>query len=250
MASLYDRVELYDLFDSDRKYKQTILHWQKVFGNAYVNSLLDVSIGTGSLTLPLAELNVELYGSDISRLMLKRCEQKAEEKNIQVNLKQCDFRSLNKNFQRTFDCVASTGNSLAHVPNEELLDVLVQMDALVSKGGYLYLDLRNWDKIMAEKKRFWTYNPVFNGEERINCTQLWDYNPDGSMDFNILYAFEKDSAIVHTEVFTEHYYPITREMILGKLSSLGYSDIRTMCMPAFAEWDVDTVDWYCIFAKK
>ena len=107
MASLYDRVELYDLFDSDRKYKQTILHWQKVFGNAYVNSLLDVSIGTGSLTLPLAELNVELYGSDISRLMLKRCEQKAEEKNIQVNLKQCDFRSLNKNFQRTFDCVAS-----------------------------------------------------------------------------------------------------------------------------------------------
>ena len=47
---------------------------------------------------------------------------------------------------KQFDCVASTGNSLPHVNNDDVLTALEQMNSLVKKGGYLYLDTRNWEK--------------------------------------------------------------------------------------------------------
>ena len=57
MASVYDRTDIYDLFDSPKKDAQTLPHWQTVFRRqAPFRSALDVSIGTGSLTLPLGQL--------------------------------------------------------------------------------------------------------------------------------------------------------------------------------------------------
>lgn len=52
MASVYDRTDIYDLFDSPKKDAQTLSHWQAVFDGRPIRSALDVSIGTGSLTLP------------------------------------------------------------------------------------------------------------------------------------------------------------------------------------------------------
>lgn len=52
MASVYDRTDIYDLFDSPKKDAQTLSHWQTVFDGRPIRSALDVSIGTGSLTLP------------------------------------------------------------------------------------------------------------------------------------------------------------------------------------------------------
>lgn len=78
MASVYDRTDIYDLFDSPKKDAQTLSHWQTVFDGRPIRSALDVSIGTGSLTLPLGQLGVSLYGSDLSGSMLARCRKKAD----------------------------------------------------------------------------------------------------------------------------------------------------------------------------
>jgi len=98
---------------------------------------------------------------------------------------------LNTVFHKQFDCVASTGNSLPYVRNDEVMDVISQMDALVRPGGYLYLDLRNWDLIQKTRQRFYLYNPVFDNDIRINLTQAWDYYEDGTMDFNLLFYLRK-----------------------------------------------------------
>lgn len=113
MASVYDRTDIYDLFDSPKKDAQTLSHWQTVFDGRPIRSALDVSIGTGSLTLPLGQLGVSLYGSDLSGSMLARCRKKADERGIAIDLRQSDFRDLTSHFGRSFDCVMSTGNSLA-----------------------------------------------------------------------------------------------------------------------------------------
>ena len=173
MASVYDRTDIYDLFDSPKKDAQTLSHWQAVFDGRPIRSALDVSIGTGSLTLPLGQLGVSLYGSDLSDSMLARCRKKADERGIAIDLRQSDFRDLTSHFDRSFDCVMSTGNSLAYVTNNEITGVLEQMDALVEPGGCLYFDLRNWDRIVGQKKRFYCYNPAFlpNGD-RVTLMQV------------------------------------------------------------------------------
>ena len=60
---------------------------------------------------PAAELGVKLSGSDLSSAMLKKCEEKAHAKSLEIDLRESDFRELKQNFSETYDCVASTGNS-------------------------------------------------------------------------------------------------------------------------------------------
>ncbi len=252
MASVYDRTDIYDLFDSPQKDAATKRHWETVFSGKPIRSALDVSIGTGSLTLPLADLGVSLYGSDLSGSMLARCRKKADERGITIDLRQSDFRELTRHFDRKFDCVMSTGNSLAYVTNDEITGVLEQMDALVQSGGYLYFDLRNWDKIVRQKMRFYCYNPTFlpNGD-RVNLMQVWDHLSDGSIVFNLVYTFERGNLIFQKEHFEEHYHPVPQKLLLDKLARLGYEDIEVTAFPVqFGAFDPEKSEWYCVLARK
>lgn len=283
MANLYDRADIYDIFDNEDRYRAYRRHWEIILRGKEISSLLDVSIGSGNVTLPLAELGISLCGSDLSGSMLENCARKAAERGFEIELKHSDFRNLSCWEGRKFDCVASTGNSLPHVENSDVLKTLEQMDSLVGEGGWLYFDIRNWDRILRERNRFYLYNPMLHNDTRINLVQVWDYHDavmkDASMDalkdaskdvlkdaskdipddisdnismtFNLLYTFEKENKIFQKEIFEEQYYPIKRDKILEKLKELGYKEIELMCFPAFFEnVDVDKAEWYCVMAQK
>lgn len=250
MTKLYDRADIYDLMESELRYNAFLRHWQDVLSGKNVQTLLDISIGSGSVTIPVLDLGIRLYGSDLSEAMLSRCEKKIRARGFTADLRISDFRKLRNNFTERFDCVASTGNSLAYVSNDEVLDVLEQMDDLIVPGGYLYFDLRNWDYIVKEKQRFYTYNPMFDGDTRINLVQCWDHNADGTIDFNLLYTFEKNNRIFQKEIFQEHYSPILQGLLLEKLRKMGYKDIEIRRFPTMAGEYTDDCDWYCVIARK
>lgn len=251
MASIYDKADIYDLVETEERYQIYADHWRTVFKDRPVRTCLDVSIGSGNVTLPLSELNIRLYGSDLSEVMLKRCQEKASSRHIPIELKCCDFRTISGRFSRKFDCVASTGNSLPYVSNEDVCKTLEQMDFLTNPGGYIYFDIRNWDKILRERNRFYLYNPIFDGDTRINLIQVWDYRSDDTMTFNLLYTFEKDNRIFRQEKFEEHYIPVRKSILLDKLTEMGYDGIELMPFPSYLNTtDIDNADWYCVIAKK
>lgn len=250
MPSLYDRADIYDLLETEERFNAYKRHWTCVLRDTGIRSLLDVSIGSGCVTLPLAELGVELSGSDLSEPMLANCRKKAQGKGYSVALRQSDFRDLSCWKGKKFGCVASTGNSLAYVTNREVQDALAQMDALVMDGGYLYFDTRNWDRILETHQRFYFYHPFFTGDTRVNLFQVWDYPDDGSVIFNLVYTFEQKNKIFQKEIFVEHYHPIPRRLLLDELAALGYREVRQFCFPAFLKQNAEDAEWYCVLAKK
>lgn len=250
MSSLYDRADIYDLIETEERYNVYREHWRHTLGGLEIRSLLDVSIGSGSVTLPLLEMGVAVYGSDLSGAMLDRCRKKAERRGWSLDLRQSDFRDLSCWSGMSFDCVASTGNALPYVENRQLLEVLGNMDALVKEGGYLYFDMRNWDRILRERTRFYLYNPFFDGDTRINLVQVWDYLEGGDMTFHLLYTFERENRIFQKEIFDERYFPVARQLALDKLRELGYQEIRLGCFPSLLKQDGESAEWYCVLAKK
>lgn len=152
MEKLYDRAEIYNLIESDARTEIIRNDWKHFLADRSIKTFLDVSIGSGGMTLPLQELGIEIFGSDLSESMLQRCREKSLEKGTNVELKCCDFRDLSPWEGRQFDCVASTGNSLGYVSNEGVFKALEEMDAHVKRGGYLCFDSRNWEKIQREKQ--------------------------------------------------------------------------------------------------
>ncbi len=251
MEQLYDRADIYDLIDSEERTKVIREDWKQFFADRRIQTLLDVSVGTGSMTLPLQELGIEIFGSDLSESMLARCRAKAEAKQKPVVLKQSDFRDLSCWKGQQFDCVASTGNALGYVSEADILVTLKQMDSLVKPGGYICFDSRNWEKIQREKQRFYLYNPFFRDGNRINLVQVWDHNPDGSITFNLLYTFERDSRIFQKEIFEEHYHPFPRKLIDAALADLGYRSVELRPVPSnFPETEFSKIDWYRVIAQK
>ena len=251
MSHLYDRAEIYDLIENEKRTEIIRNDWKEFLGDRPIHTLLDVSIGSGSMTLPLQELGIEISGSDLSEAMLSRCGKKAAAKQKPIELKCSDFRDLSVWEGRKFDCVASTGNSLAYVSNEDVLKALESMDAHVKPGGYLCFDSRNWEKIQREKQRFYLYNPFFHDGTRVNLVQVWDHNPDGSITFNLLYTFEQENRIVQKEIFEEHYNPFPLSIVKKKLAELGYGPVSLRPVPCnFPETDFEKIDWYRIIAQK
>ena len=251
MGSVYDRAEIYDIIENESRDEAFRAHWKKIFENRNIQTMLDVSIGSGSTTIPASDLGIRLCGSDLSEEMLGRCAKKMEKRNLTAELKQSDFRDLSCWGERRFDLVASTGNSLAYVKNEEILKALEEMDKHVKDGGWLYYDLRNWDKILKQRQRFYLYNPFFKDDVRINLMQVWDYHEDNSMTFNLLYTFERENKIQQKEEFQEHYFPVGRELLLNKLREMGYEEVIPRGYPAQYDCDdFDKIDWYYVIARK
>lgn len=254
MENLYDRADIYDLLENERRAEIVKDHWAKVLRGKSISTMLDVSIGTGNLSLPACRLGIKLTGSDLSPAMLARCKTKAEALGFDVPLHPCDFRALDTVFAgQQFDCVASTGNSLPYVENADIPGVLRQMDALVKPVGWLYLDLRNWDKIVRKAERFYFYQPVLLADGvKMNLVQVWDHLADGAIDFNLIYTFERENKLFQHEVFTEHYHPLPRKLLLDTLQDLGYTAPELFCMPAQQpnQPPIDELDWYCIMAQK
>lgn len=251
MPSIYNRADIYDLLENGEHKKAYQKHWETMLQGKEIHSLLDVSIGSGSVTLPLCDMGIQLCGSDRSEEMLVKCKNKAKNFGYNIELKCSDFRNLSCWNGKKFDCVASTGNSLPHVENADVIIALEQMDSLIKTGGYMYLDTRNWEKILRGKNRFFTYDPVFIGENRMNLVQVWDYNLDDTMTFHLLYTFEKDNRIYQREEFEETYYPINKNMMVDKLKAMEYTDIEIQCFPSyFTMPEFERVEWYCIMARK
>ena len=251
MGSVYERAEIYDLLESEKRTEIIRNDWKEFLGSRKIKTLLDVSIGTGSLTLPLQELNIEIFGSDLSREMLSRCREKAMKKNRPVRLECCDFRDLSCWGDLKFDCVASTGNALGYVSNKDVLKTVEEMDAHIKPGGYFCFDSRNWEKIQREKQRFYLYDPFFHNGTRVNLVQVWDHNIDGTITFNLLYTFERENRIIQKEIFEEVYHPFPLGLVEKKLNDLGYSQICIRPFPcSIPERDPDRIEWYRVIARK
>lgn len=251
MATIYDRADIYDLLEDEQRYQWYLNHWKKILEGKHIHSFLDVSIGSGSVSLPLCDLGISLTGTDLSRPMLERCISKAKRKGFQISTAQSDFRNVSSIIREEFDCVGSTGNSLAYVDNDDVIKTLQEMNKLVRPGGYLYFDSRNWEKILREHQRFYLYNPLFRDDVRINFMQFWDYPNDGSIIFNLLYTFEKDNRIVQKEHFEEHYHPVSSSVLLEALEKMGYKEVEVYSFPAIAPLKpLDDLEWYSVIAQK
>ncbi|MCD4651137.1 MAG: class I SAM-dependent methyltransferase [Candidatus Cloacimonetes bacterium] len=246
----YDFPEAYDLFFSNEFTGATLDFYKKIFSGTRIKDVLDCTAGTGQMTKPLVKLGFSVTLSDINRKMIRKARQNFAKEELEANFSISDILKLKMNIKREFDCVMATGNSLAHIKNEQLPEALNQMDALLRPGGMLYLDSRNWDKILERQQRFYLFNPIVREKGRINYLQVWDYNRDGSMTHNFLISEEIENKIVSKRQFYVIYYPFENACLPALLTDMNYENIRIFKLGDPSVKDMDEIDWYTIVANK
>ena len=175
MLNNYDRIaDLYDLYvtaDYDLKF------WEKECRDA--GDVLEVTAGTGRVTLPLLRAGVRITAVDVSLAQLKKLRDKAGEAGLEVETHRADMRDFD--LGRTFPTVIIPFQSLEELTEPcDVTATLRRVRAHLAPEGRAIITLHNaamqngregqalqlvneWELKNGNRQLFWIsrrYNPV------------------------------------------------------------------------------------------
>ena len=195
-----------------------------------VQTVLDCACGTGLQAIGLARAGFQVTGSDLSIKMLEIARENSKNDGIEhIELIQADFRELNQKVGSKFDAVLCMGNSIPHLMNDaDLLDALKNIYGCLKHGGLAIFEMRNYDRMLAERRRFLPMRIHAEKDGKIvSVLYVFDYL-ENIIRFNIVYLIEdKASGEKNMEVEVVDYNPIRRETFLILLKSAGFVDISS-----------------------
>ncbi len=265
ILNLYETSALFNQNMSQKQQEKFLDFYRHVFGDYDITTIHDCSIGAGGTTIPLAELGFQVSGSDLSETLLMKAKENFAHQGYSAELFQCDFRKLGDVLPNTYDCVISTGNSLPHVSNQDVSSFIESISTKINQGGLLFIDMRNWDRILNERPIFSARDPfVMTEEKHVSLYQIWNWHDDGSIDF--IFVTSTDIKGKHEKTSLLHaptYYPLKYRDYENMLNEHGFEirrcfDVDHLWLSSHSEEaktgnfdaDFDKISWYAVLAQK
>jgi ubiquinone/menaquinone biosynthesis C-methylase UbiE len=164
-----------ELIDWKRRYEAEDGFFEKLLKQYDAQKILDAACGTGFHTVTLARSGFDVTASDGAATMLEKAKENADRFGLQgVDFVEADWTSLTESFQgEKFDAIVCLGNAFTHLFEEEdRIQALNEMHALLNDGGIAVIDHRNYDKILDKgfdsKHQFYYVGDVEVSPEEIN----------------------------------------------------------------------------------
>ncbi|TFY91515.1 class I SAM-dependent methyltransferase [Pseudomonas nabeulensis] len=146
-----DFVERWDeLIDWEKRKAGEGGFFEKLLREHGVQSVIDVSTGSGFHAVQLKQAGFDVVATDGSSTMLTKARANFREHGLQIQSHYRDWLSLDPQDLGQFDAVVCLGSSLCHVfAAHDRLNVLEKFRALLKPGGLLIVDQRNFFAIRA-----------------------------------------------------------------------------------------------------
>ncbi|MFN7662308.1 MAG: class I SAM-dependent methyltransferase [Alphaproteobacteria bacterium] len=141
-ASYYNtRAEYYDEFNEDRsRGTNTIL--EQILKDQNIQTVLDLTCGTGSQVFWLHKAEFDVVGVDINARMLKIAREKAKAKEVKIKFKRGDCRNIKMGH---FDAAVTMFNSIGHLTKEDFQKTCQNISQNLKEGGIYVFDIFNSD---------------------------------------------------------------------------------------------------------
>ena len=146
-----DFVERWDeLIDWEKRKAGEGGFFEKLLREHGVQSVIDVSTGSGFHAVQLKQAGFDVVATDGSSTMLTKARANFREHGLEIQSHYRDWLSLDPQDLGQFDAVVCLGSSLCHVfAAHDRLNVLEKFRALLKPGGLLIVDQRNFLAIRA-----------------------------------------------------------------------------------------------------
>lgn len=146
MAYTKDFVYYYDLFKSDKSYKNTVKKLLSLFRKHNVKSVLDIGCGTGKADSLLKEKGYEVIGIDNSKEMIEH----AKRNYPGIEFKQMEAQSFRLN--KEFDAIIALDSVLTYlIKKGDFEKAIKNMVSHMKKGSILYFQIGFTDKLIPDK---------------------------------------------------------------------------------------------------
>ena len=190
-------------------------------------TLLDCTCGIGTQAIGLALLGHQVHASDLSPVSVERARREAAGFGVSMNLGVADFRDLGATISDTFDVVISCDNAIAHCPDDDDLGAaLASIKARLNPGGLLLLSLRDYDALLADKRRFSSEHVHDKPDGRRIAFQVWDWAGDERSYRNHQFLIKETDGTHELKHFETELRILRRHEILAAVMDAGYEHVR------------------------
>jgi len=178
---------------------------------------LDAGCGSGFHSILLSKLGLKVTGVDISDDMLQLAEINAQKHLVDPVFAKSDFLTIGETLTANFDAIFCLGNSFVHLlSDEEQLRALQNFKDCLKEGGYLCIQIVNYDKFLHERKKELSVKQ--SGD--ITFTRTYEYH-ERTISFNVRVESESRQQTISTEL-----YPLRYEEIAVQLEEVGFRQIQ------------------------
>ena len=225
---------------SDRLESEKVI-FENILKSYPAQTALDVGCGSGFHTILLSQLGLTVTGLDNSSSMLKLAEINSKKYEVNSSFRQGDFLILDSYLQDSFDAVFCLGNSFVHLLTaEDQIKSLLNFRQYLKKGGYLCLQIVNYDKILKNKQNILAVRTINNQK----ITRLYTFK-EKTIQFTVKIEAKNDCKEISTEL-----YPMTSNEINSLLQNTGFREIQfygdLKCNP-YKQYESENICAFCRF---
>lgn len=205
--------------------------------------ILDSACGNGVQATALALNGYNVVATDISSEMIALTTDFARKHDIKLETDVKSWIDLPDKYSNSFDIVLCTGNSIVHSRDAiSRQNNLTALSKLLKPKGTLVIETRNWDKVIAENKKYTVYDKVsYKGKDYI---PLYHWNLNGmEREAKIEILFQEISSDNKVTLYPSdlNFTPFTYNSLIEMMRNLNFK-ITT------DTFDMQN-DWYFIYGE-
>jgi glycine/sarcosine N-methyltransferase len=197
--------------------------------------VLDCACGIGADAVALVRRGYNVTASDGSASMVAEAQRRSRQFGVEINIVQSSWQNLVERVPGTFDLILCLGNSIVHTETRSnLISSLEGIKKVLSPGGVLLIDSRNWELMYNSWPRIVTGEHVIE-RQGVRCSSLYIWTiPD---DFNkpcraeIVLLFEDPSSAITHRRYVIDFTPFRQVDLTDAITSVGLTRIGESYQP-------------------
>lgn len=187
--------------------------------------VLDCACGIGADAIALARSGYNVIASDGSASMVAEARRRSRRFGVEINITQSRWQDLSKRISGAFELILCLGNAIVHAETKSnMLSALEGIKKVLSPGGVLVVDSRNWELVYESKPRIITGDHVIE-RDGVRCSSFYIWTiPDDFREpcrAEIVLLFEEaNSAITHRRYVID-FTPFRHVDLVDAIKSAG-----------------------------
>lgn len=198
--------------------------------SVYPLKILDCACGIGTQAIGFAAMGHHVVASDLSRAAIKRAQQEALCRSLNISFYVSDMTSLLEVVDSEFDVVVAIDNALPHLNIAQLGQAASAIASKLKPKGLFLASIRDYDKLVIQRPTI--QEPAFYGTDgtRRIVHQIWDWIDDARYAVH-LYITTKSGEGWETHHFVSEYRCLLREELSDVLRNAGFEAVHWL-MPS------------------
>jgi SAM-dependent methyltransferase len=191
-----------------------------------VKTILDATCGIGTQALGLAGLGYEVTASDISPVPLERARQEAAKRDLRIQFRLADLRSLSSVHGETFDLVIACDNSVPHLlSDDEIRAAFREMYRCAALEGGCLISVRDYDPKDRSGIKVVPYGVRTEGDRRLLVFQVWEYQ-GAIYDLSMYFIEDGGGSDCVAHVMRSKYYAVPTVRLIELMTEAGFRRVR------------------------